>query len=322
VSDSQILDEVRKGKTLVEIINALGFKSTGTSTRIHRIAKHHGLTVRKLNAKKNVSNADKLAYSDFQRKLESTSRKHLDIQNGVVVIGSDAHYWPNIVTTAHRAFVKFVADLQPSAVVLNGDGFDGASISRYPRIGWDNAPSVAEEMDACLLRMGEIEDASSTRNLFWPLGNHDSRYETHLAAHSPQYEGVEGFHLKDKFPLWIPCWSVWVNNEVVIKHRWKGGVHATHNNTLGSGKSFVTGHLHSMKVTPYTDYNGTRYGVDSGTLAEPGGPQFVNYTEDNPTNWRSGFVVLTFHKGQLLVPEVCQVLDEGVVQFRGKVIEV
>jgi hypothetical protein len=85
----------------------------------------------------------------------------------------------------------------------------------------------------------------------------------------------------------------------------------------------VTGHLHSQKVTPYSDYNGTRYGVDTGCLSPTTGPQF-NYLEDNPRDWRSGFAVLTWWKGQLLTPELVSVLDEakGLVQFRGEVLSV
>jgi hypothetical protein len=49
------------------------------------------------------------------------------------------------------------------------------------------------------------------------------------------------------------------------KHRMKGGIHAAHNNTLHAGTTMVTGHLHSVKVTPFSDYNGTRWDVDTGT---------------------------------------------------------
>ena len=119
-----------------------------------------------------------------------------------------------------------------------------------------------------------------------------------------------------------PCWSCWPTEDVVVKHRMKGGIHATHNNTVSSGKSIVTGHLHSLKVTPYSDYNGERFGIDTGTLADANGPQFVDYLEDNPTNWRSGFAVLTFHNGRLLWPELVHALAPGAIQFRGQVIDV
>jgi hypothetical protein len=84
----------------------------------------------------------------------------------------------------------------------------------------------------------------------------------------------------------------------------------------------VTNHLHSQKVTPYTDYNGDRWGVDTGTLAEPFGPQFQDYCEDNPVNWRSGFAMLTFERGRLLQPELIRVVEEGVVDFRGRLWDV
>jgi hypothetical protein len=252
----------------------------------------------------------------------ANGRLDIQIDNGVVVVFSDAHYWPGTITTAHRALVKMLRELRPRAVVANGDVFDGAGISRHPRIGWDKKPSVIQELDAVTQRLNEIEAASPGARWVWPLGNHDARFETTLAAQAPQYEGVTGFSLKDHFPLWQPCWALWINDNVVVKHRYKGGIHATHNNAVTSGKTIVTGHLHSLKVTPYTDYNGTRFGVDTGTLAEPYGEPFADYTELNPVNWRSGFAVLTFHNGRLLWPELVHVMEEGRVEFRGQVIEV
>ena len=91
---------------------------------------------------------------------------------------------------------------------------------------------------------------------------------------------------------------------------------------MWSGKTIITGHLHSLKVTPFDDYNGTRWGVDTGTLADPKGPQFQDYLEANPVNWRSGFIVLTFQDGKLLWPEVARVVDETTIDFRGKLVRV
>jgi hypothetical protein len=112
-----------------------------------------------------------------------------------------------------------------------------------------------------------------------------------------------------------------VNEHTMIKHRYHNGIHAIYNNTLKAGTSVVTGHLHSLKVTPWSDYNGTRYGVDTGTMANLDDPAF-DYAEDNPKNWRSGFAVLTFWEGKLMPPELCEVISEGLVYFRGQVIEV
>jgi len=246
----------------------------------------------------------------------------LDLPNGIALAGGDAHYWPNRISTAHRAFCHFAKELQPKAIFDTGDSVDGAQISRHAPIGWENRPTVEAELEATKERKLEVERAAPNAKRYWCLGNHDSRFETRLATVAPEYARIHGFHLKDHMPYWRPCWAVLVNDDVVIKHRLKGGVHATHNNTLSSGKSIFTGHLHSLKVTPYSDYNGTRFGGDCGTLADPYGPQFEDYTEQSPLNWRSGFLVLTFHKGKLLWPEVVHVIGEGEVEFRGKVIRV
>ena len=257
---------------------------------------------------------------------ENPVRKELGIENGVVLVFSDAHFWPGIHTTAYKGVLWAIKEFQPKAIIANGDVFDGASVSRFPRIGWDSTPSIIQELKACEIALGEIEETAKKArhnvNLVWTMGNHDARFENRLAANAPQYEFVKGFSLKDHFPAWHPCWSCWPTDEVVVKHRWKGGIHATHNNTSMSGKSMVTGHLHSLKVTPFADYNGTRYGVDTGTLAEPDGPQFINYLEDGPTNWRSGFAILTFHEGKLLWPELVHKWSEGKIEFRGKVYDV
>ncbi len=257
-----------------------------------------------------------------RRNVEHPQRINIEVSCGTVLVGSDAHYWPGDASTAHRALVEFCKLFDPVAVIMNGDVMDGARISRFPPIGWESTPTVAEEVGAAQGRMREITDATPKADHIWPLGNHDGRFETRLATVAPEFAGVHGVHLKDHFPEWKPCWSVWINDDVVVKHRFKGGIHATHNNTMWAGKTMVTGHLHSLKVTPFSDYNGTRFGIDTGTLADPYGKQFVDYAEDNPKNHRSGFAVLTFLDGDLLDPELVRVWDENRVCFRGELMNV
>lgn len=249
----------------------------------------------------------------------------LHIQNGVVLVGSDLHSWPGIYSTAFRAFVHMCQTMNPVAVIMNGDMYDGARVSRWPDGSWSDAaqkPTVIQELIATQDQLGEIAKASPNARHIWPLGNHDARFESRLLQSASEYANVQGVRLKDHFPEWEPCWATFINQDVVVKHRLKGGVHATHNNTVAAGRTMVTGHLHSLKVTPYSDYNGTRFGVDTGTMADPYGPQFVNYCELGPQNWRSGFAVLTFEKGRLLWPELVHVLAPNEFEFRGKVYQI
>lgn len=259
-----------------------------------------------------------------EARVNYDARIDVSIESGTIIVGSDAHFWPGDRSTAFRAFIKFIREMRPRIVVVNGDMFDGATISRWPRIGWDRRPTVLDELKVCKERLTEIEDASGNAARYWPLGNHDGRWERRLAMVAPEYEGVKYFSLKDHFPTWKPCWSVMVNRNTLIKHKWKGGRYAVANNALHSGVSMVTGHLHALKWWPHTDEGplGTRYGVDTGCLADVGGKQFIDYTEDGVKDWRSGFAVLTYHKGDLLQPELVKVREEGAVDFRGKVYEV
>lgn len=256
--------------------------------------------------------------------ISPKGRKHISLQKGLqhALIGSDFHYWPGPPSTGHRAFVHFAKTLQPELIVANGDVLDFAGISRHPPLGWENEPTVREELDVSKERLGEIEEASPDSARYWPVGNHDERFEMRLAMVAPEFKEVHGIHLKDHFPNWKPCYSLFINGDVVVKHRFKGGIHAAHNNAVGSGMTIICGHLHSGKVIPYTDYRGTRYGVDTGCIADPYAPCFQGYLEDNPRNWRSSFCILTFRDGYLLQPELVMVVDDGLVQFRGELIEV
>lgn len=258
---------------------------------------------------------------DFQVNYpDNNVRTSVNIPDGYILVASDCHYWPDVVSTAHKAFVKVIEMVKPKMVIMNGDVFDGASISRHPISGWETLPTVKQELEACQERLGEIEKAAKGSVLHWTWGNHDQRFNARLAAQvGDTWRGVEGMNLTDHFPKWKFSTSVMVNEKVMIKHRYHNGIHAVYNNTMKSGISIVTGHLHSLKVTPWTDYTGTRYGVDTGTLAAIEGNQF-DYSEDNPKNWRSGFAVLNFIDYQLMPPELVQVIDDKFY-FRGELID-
>lgn len=295
---------------------ALNISERNVQARRKRIEERNGIKL--VAAAKNSPDA-KIFYPD------NGIRATTEIDSGVVMVASDCHYWPDLISTAHRAFVKLVKDLKPRIVCINGDAFDGASISRHPAGGtWQAIPSVKQELEACQDRLEEIQKAAGNAHLSFLWGNHDLRFNARLQQQvGDTFKGVMGMNLTEHFPLWRFSMSLMINGDTMIKHRYHNGIHAIYNNILKSGTSMVTGHLHSLKVTPFTDYNGSRYGVDTGTLSPINAAAFT-YGEDSPVNHRSGFAVLTFHEGRLMPPELCEVIDEdeGIVYFRGQVIKV
>lgn len=246
-----------------------------------------------------------------------------EVKNGTVLIGSDFHIWPDQESTALRAFKKFADDIRPSVVILNGDVLDFPSIGRHAPIMWESAPEPYQEIEAAQDHLHDIAKACRRARKVWTLGNHDARFEANLANNARQYRNIKGVHLSDHFGLWEKGWSCAINSLVengrtMVKHKPRGGgMNAARASALNSGVSYVYGHLHSQKVTPITDYNGDRYGVDAGCIADPSFKQFINYTEDAALDWRSGFCLLTYKDSRLMQPELVSVWDEKTVQFRG-----
>lgn len=249
-----------------------------------------------------------------------------EIKNGVALVGSDFHIWPDQNSTALRAFKKFADDLRPNVVILNGDVLDFPLIGRHSPIIWESAPEPWQEIEAAQDHLSDIAKACRRARKVWCLGNHDARFEANLATHAGRYRNITGVHLSDHFGLWEKGWSCAINSLVergrtMIKHKPKGGgMNAARASALNSGVSYVHGHLHSQKVTPITDYNGDRYGVDGGMIADPSFKQFINYTEDGPLDWRSGFCLLTYRDCRLMTPELISSWDDKHVQFRGNMI--
>jgi hypothetical protein len=254
-------------------------------------------------------------------------RIDLTIDDGIVIVGSDAHYWPGEAATAHKGFVWAAQNLKPFAVILNGDILDGATGgNRHPRNGWEKRPSMKEEIDAVQQRTGDIEKVAKGAKLLRTHGNHDMRWDSYFANNVGEAENaVEGMALDHFLPHWRSAWTIMVNGHTLITHRVNNGVHATWTATASTQINTVTGHLHSLRVTPRTTMSpvngGVIYGVDCGTLADVWGPQF-GYMLGGPRNWRAGFAVLTFMGGYLMPPEIAMVIEEDEIYFRGQKIDV
>ncbi len=266
---------------------------------------------------------------DSYQTRRGKARKLLPIQDGCVFVVSDAHYFGE-PSAAHRASIHLAKALRPWAVINNGDAIDGASISRWPVGSFTELaarPSVASEIKLAAARLADYEQLDFLKFLLWNLGNHDGRFETKLADLVPQYEGVPGFTLKEHFPMWAPAWRTDFvrpdgTSEVVVQHRFKGGMHAGQSNVLWSGTNYVTGHDHMLKAYSVTNVHGLHWGIHAGTMAPIDSPLFLHYTEDRPINWQEGFPILWFRGGRFIGPELVHCAPDGRVLFRGEVLPV
>lgn len=314
----------KKDKQFIDAWNRLGSPSlVGKELKINpRSASNRraSLEIRygiKLDTHNSLRNKPK------QKKVDQAAhnvRRGIDVDKVKrVIVFSDAHF-TDTTTTAFKALLLMIDTFKPEVIICNGDAFDGQILSRFPSINYDAKPTVLQELEACRYHLDEIvKHRPAGCRLIWTLGNHDMRYESWLVNKVPEYSGVDGFSLKYHFPEWETCWSFWIGEETVVKHRHKGGRTAGYSNLQAAGNTnIVTGHTHVLCSSPISNYQGTWWGIQTGCLADPMSPTF-EYCEDGPKDWRSGFVMLSFDQGRMLMPELIMVTDEqnGEFEFRG-----
>ena len=146
VSDQEFIELWRTHKSPEKISKITGVNVRNVYRRRDSIEKKLGVD---LNSEKKVR-----TWSPPNPKME------LGIENGTVIVFSDAHFWPSIRTTAFQGLLWAIKKMQPKAVICNGDAFDGASISRHPPLGWSHTPSLIEELHTCQAMLGEIVEAA------------------------------------------------------------------------------------------------------------------------------------------------------------------
>lgn len=290
------------------------------------IAEMYGITQRGIYRRRRSIENDigrTLTPPKQNREIAPAGRVIQNIANGHIIVFSDCHYWPDEITVMHRGVVKLCEMLKPQIVVANGDIFDFPSISRFgPDAEWGWRPTIKQEIETCQARLEEIRAASPKARHFYTRGNHDARFTMHLAKGAPEMHQMHGFHIADYVKPWEYCLSIWVNNIVQIKHRWRGGMHAVFNNIRAAHMSMVTSHTHCAKIVPYTNaHEQTLWGVDTGMIADPYARAF-EYAEDNPRDWRQGCAVLTFANGRMLQPQLALPHDANSIEFRNEVIKI
>jgi len=248
---------------------------------------------------------------------ESELTQRIRHPNATVVAFSDAH-WTSLHqprSLAHEALLRAIPQIKPDILLSVGDLLDMGEPSRHDPLGWNRRIKVKDELEAAKQHLDDIMGCAPRALRWWVRGNHDDRFDKYLALNAAMFEGVEGFDFANQFPDWQMCHRLDLNDTVVM-HRFHGGIHAGWNNAVKSGMNFISGDTHSLEVKPMVDMRGRRYGVQIGMLGDPAWPCF-GYTQGNTRLWNPGFAVLTYRNGELMPPELCEVIN-SVAWFRGQ----
>lgn len=316
VPDKVLSDTMIALKSPLKVAKELGLSERYTHTRLTRIENATGIRFE-------IDFVAKHKRDHYQPEYESLE---LTIKDSVMVMYSDAHFWPGLDSCANRALLKLLPEIRPNYVWDLGDSLDAASVSRHPPSGWTDMPRLAVELEAMLAAKRKIKAVSKGATHAMIHSNHAARFDKYFAMNASEAKGIRGTRLRDHVeePIYL---RVIINGHTLLIHGMRFGIHAQYNNVQMAHISTISGHLHAQQVRPRTTLskvNGgtnTIYGVDVGTLASVDGPQF-DYRLGTPSDWRSGFAVITFKDGILMPPEFCTVIDEDkeLVFFRGKAV--
>ena len=117
----------------------------------HNIKLDTDLTYKTNKNQELVEKTRLLRQEKLKERLDATQhsvRRGMELEKGRVIVFSDAHFTDE-TTTGFKALLKFIEHFKPKAIICNGDAFDGAVLSRFPKINYDRQPSVLDELNYC-----------------------------------------------------------------------------------------------------------------------------------------------------------------------------
>jgi hypothetical protein len=310
VSDDEFINAWRKLGSPNEVSKATGVAIRAVYSRRANLLKQ-GIVL------STISNQD----TPYSAPTQFDRRRRFEVTDGAVVLFSDPHWLPDHSTTAHDALEAVIQEIKPVGVICGGDAVDGDTISRWdPTRGHHKRFSVREELECVQMHFQSL-DRVIPKNTWkaWTLGNHDVRLSRFIAIKAPELMDMPMTRLEDWAPGWPLSWTVEINSGTagmtVVRHRNQAGM--LHLQAVKAGCHYAHGHLHKLNVHRMPTFNGVRYGIDAGSLADASSEGF-DYAEGGIEH-AQGFAVLTFKGGKLMPPELCEVVD-GQAWFRGQAI--
>lgn len=209
----------------------------------------------------------KYVKSDFlNQKIEfelpesyATDYTPYQISQSKVLVISDLHF-PYQDNHAIRKAIEYGKNQKINCILINGDLFDFAGISRHEK-DWRQR-TVAQEFEAVRVFLNSLRKHFPKAKIVYKLGNHDERWEKWLFLKAPEIFDDNEFKLetrlklgelkidivKDKLPIKIGKLTVLHGHELAGG---SGGVNPARATFLKTLDSVLVGHYH--KTSQHTE---------------------------------------------------------------------
>lgn len=227
----------------------------------------------------------------------------MTLESGIVAVASDFHV-PFQDKEAVSAFINYCAEIQPTAIVINGDLVDMYMLSRFAKGEGRNPMSEIEEARDILC---QIREACPSSNIFYVIGNHEQRLEKTILSKAPELASL----IEDVFSIFKldnleirGCGTLTLNDNFVFKHGTllgnKSGLSAIKEmeNAYLSG---ATGHTHRLAKYIARKAGRKFIWLETGCLCSME-PEYML----NP-NWQQGFGMIQFENSKIKRAEVIEI---------------
>jgi predicted phosphodiesterase len=214
------------------------------------------------------------------------------INQSKTLIISDLHF-PYQDNEAIKIAINYGKEKQVNCILLNGDIFDFASISRHEK-SWRQR-QVHQEFEAVRIFLNSLREHFPKAKIVFKYGNHDERYEKFLFLKAPEIFDCTDFQLevllklgelkievvKDKLPIKIGKLTVLHGHELFGG---SGGVNPARGTFLKTLENVVVGHYHKTSSNTEASMYGNVFSVHSIGCLCGKNPYFM------PINkWNTGF---------------------------------
>lgn len=215
----------------------------------------------------------------------------------LTVFINDLHCPYNDVHT-QMMVLRFIEDIQPSHIFLNGDMIDFYQLSRFDK-NPNRALELQEDIDELVSFLTTLRHVSKNAEIVYTEGNHEHRLYKYLCNH-PELFGLKVLQPEKLLCLdqlnieWVPQEHTYVHHGFVVTH---GDVVRKHSGYSAKamyekyGTSGISGHTHRVGMYRHRNFGSDCLWIENGCLCELD-PDYVVGTAD----WQQAISVGEFIK--------------------------
>ena len=235
--------------------------------------------------------------------------EYLKIKDGLVIIGSDVHI-PFQDDKAVNAFINYCKEIQPNAIILNGDVLDFYKLSRFVK---GEGRNPYEEITQCQELLKSLKESCPKSQVFYVIGNHETRLETYVLNNAPHLASlVEDVFtiIKTKDIGVTGCSEVLINDSFVCTHGKLLGNKAGLSAMKEIEKHYMSGASgHTHRLAKFLTRKARRKFVwlETGCLCDLN-PEYVQ-----DPDWQQGFAIIQFENNKLKRAEVIEIENGEVL---------